>query len=66
MLADRQSTGGYPKIGTVITVDFSKIAQARPGQKIRFVEVRLDLAQDLYIRELKELDALDEKLNGNN
>ena len=38
MLADRQSTGGYPKIGTVITVDFAKIAQARPGQKIRFVE----------------------------
>ncbi len=45
MLADRQSTGGYPKIGTVITVDFTKIAQARPGQKIRFIEVSLDLAQ---------------------
>ena len=53
MLADRQSTGGYPKIGTVITVDFAKIAQARPGQKIRFIEVSLELAQDLYIRELK-------------
>ena len=65
MLADRQSTGGYPKIGTVITVDFAKIAQARPGQKIRFVEVSLDLAQDLYIRELNEMDALDERLNGN-
>ena len=64
MLADRQSTGGYPKIGTVITVDFAKIAQARPGQKIRFVEVSLDLAQDLYIRELNEMDALDERLNG--
>ena len=63
MLADRQSTGGYPKIGTVITVDFAKIAQARPGQKIRFIEVSLDLAQDLYIRELNELNALDERLN---
>ena len=63
MLADRQSTGGYPKIGTVITVDFTKIAQARPGQKIRFVEVSLDLAQDLYIRELNDMKALDEKLN---
>ena len=63
MLADRQSTGGYPKIGTVITVDFTKIAQARPGQKIRFIEVSLDLAQDLYIRELNDMKALDEKLN---
>ena len=63
MLADRQSTGGYPKIGTVITVDFAKIAQARPGQKIRFIEVSLDLAQDLYIRELNELNALDKRLN---
>ena len=66
MLADRQSTGGYPKIGTVITVDFAKIAQARPGQKIRFIEVSLDLAQDLYIRELNEMNALDERLTGNN
>ena len=63
MLADRQRTGGYPKNGTVITVDFTKIAQARPGQKIRFIEVSLDLAQDLYIRELNDMKALDERLN---
>ena len=50
----------------MITVDLAKIAQARPGQKIRFIEVSLDLAQDLYIRELNEMDALDERLNGNN
>ena len=34
-----------------------------PGQKVRFVNVSLDLAQDLYIRELESMKALDEKLN---
>ena len=63
MLSDRQSTGGYAKIGTVISVDLAKIAQAQPGQKVRFVNVSLDLAQDLYIRELESMKALDERLN---
>lgn len=63
MLADRQSTGGYAKIGTVISVDLPKIAQSQPGQKIRFIEVSLELAQSLYIRELDQMKALDEKLN---
>ena len=31
MMADRQTVGGYTKIGTVITVDLPKIAQAKPG-----------------------------------
>ena len=63
MLSDRQSTGGYPKIGTVISVDIAKIAQSRPGQKIRFINVSLGLAQDLYVRELEYIENLDKKLN---
>lgn len=63
MLADRQSTGGYAKIGTVISVDLAKIAQSQPGQRIRFIQVSLKTAQDLYIRELEELEKLDTKLN---
>ena len=64
MLADRQSTGGYAKIGTVISVDLPKIAQSQPGFKVRFIQVGLDLAQSLYIRELNKLKELDKKLNG--
>ena len=64
MLADRQSTGGYAKIGTVISVDLPKIAQSRPGQKVRFIQVSLELAQSLYIRERNKMLELDEKLNG--
>lgn len=37
MMADRQTTGGYAKIGTVISADLSKLAQAKPGEMVRFV-----------------------------
>lgn len=39
MMADRQTTGGYAKIATVISADLSRAAQARPGTRIRFVRI---------------------------
>ncbi|TWH46560.1 biotin-dependent carboxyltransferase family protein [Sporomusa sp. KB1] len=36
MMADRQTTGGYAKIGAVIGPDLSKLAQAKPGDKVCF------------------------------
>ena len=36
MMADRQTTGGYTKIGNVITADLYKLAQLLPGVKIKF------------------------------
>ncbi|MBO5867367.1 MAG: biotin-dependent carboxyltransferase family protein [Oscillospiraceae bacterium] len=39
MMADRQTTGGYAKIATVITADLYKVAQAKPGSYIRFKAV---------------------------
>ena len=47
LMADRQSTGGYPKIAQVITVDLSDLAQRRPGQTVRFALIDLDEAQRL-------------------
>jgi antagonist of KipI len=44
LLADRQTTGGYTKIATVIGVDIGAIGQTRPGQRIRFRQVTLDEA----------------------
>ena len=63
LLADRQSVGGYTKIGTVISVDLPKLAQAKPGMHVRFVDVSLELAQELYVRELEELEQADKLLN---
>ena len=39
LLADAQTVGGYPKIATVISADLPRIAQARPGQTLRFAAV---------------------------
>ena len=39
LLADRQPTGGYPRIATIITADLSRAAQSRPGEKMRFEAV---------------------------
>ena len=36
LLADCQTVGGYPKIATVISADLPRLAQARPGQALRF------------------------------
>lgn len=45
MMADRQTTGGYAKIATIINVDLPQFAQLRPGQKVRFVPVTVQEAQ---------------------
>jgi len=41
LMADRQPTGGYPKIATVIGADLGKLAQLRPGAQRRFQAVPL-------------------------
>jgi len=63
MLADSQSVGGYPKIGTVYSGDLPLLAQATPGTKVQFVNISIGTAQLLYKRELEELGKLDEFLN---
>jgi antagonist of KipI len=49
LLADRQTTGGYPKIGQIATVDLSIIAQAKPGDMIHFSKITHDEAQILLL-----------------
>jgi allophanate hydrolase subunit 2 len=50
LLADRQSTGGYPKIATVISADVPRLAQFRPGQSVRFEAVSVAQASALAVR----------------
>lgn len=63
MLADRQSTGGYTKLGTIITVDLPVLAQCMPGMRVRFIRVDLELAQTLYIKRKKQLDVFEQALH---
>ena len=55
LLADRQTTGGYGKIATVISVDLPKLVQRRMDDKIRFVAVTVEEAQRLLLLEEREL-----------
>lgn len=42
MMVDHQTTGGYPKIGTVIRSDLPLLAQALPGEMVRFSPIALE------------------------
>jgi antagonist of KipI len=50
LMADRQTTGGYPRIAQIITADLPVLAQLRPGSKVRFESITLDAAVDLLRR----------------
>ncbi|WP_125153157.1 5-oxoprolinase/urea amidolyase family protein [Clostridium rectalis] len=47
MMADRQTTGGYAKIATVISQDISLLAQGKSKDKIKFIRVSLQEAANL-------------------
>jgi biotin-dependent carboxylase-like uncharacterized protein len=44
LMADRQPTGGYPKIANVIGADIGRLAQKRPGDALRFTAVSIEEA----------------------
>lgn len=47
LLADAQTTGGYPVIASVIQPDIGKLAQARAGDRIAWEEISLGEAREL-------------------
>lgn len=49
LMADRQTTGGYPRIGEVASVDLPLVAQLKPGDQARFRFISLADAQRLYL-----------------
>jgi biotin-dependent carboxylase-like uncharacterized protein len=62
MMVDNQTTGGYPKIATVISADISVMGRRKPGRRIRFTAVDVRTAellrneQEAAIR--REIDGL--------
>ncbi len=47
LLCDRQTIGGYPKLGSVFSQDIARLAQMMPGKKLRFKPLSIDQAQRL-------------------
>jgi allophanate hydrolase subunit 2 len=61
ILLVEQTTGGYTKIATVISTDLPKIAQAVPGNRVRFQKVTLEEAHRVYREQsllLKQIETL--------
>ena len=62
LLADHQTTGGYPKIATVISCDTDKLVQCRAGEKLRFLvissEQATDHARGYFAQKAKYLDQI--------
>jgi len=58
LMADHQTTGGYPKIAEIAGADIPGLAQLAPGRSVRFVQCRVDeadaarLAADHKVSEL--------------
>ena len=48
LLSDHGTIGGYPKFGVVISADYDKLVQLPPGSKIKFKEILLKDAENLY------------------
>jgi antagonist of KipI len=55
LMADRQTTGGYPRIAEVASVDLPLVAQLRPGDTARFRRIALAEAQQLYLAQEHDL-----------
>ena len=58
LLYECQTTGGYPRIGSVLPCDLPRVAQAQAGAPITFTFVEMEEAVALQSRHQKEIKAL--------
>ncbi|HDR8244022.1 KipI antagonist [Bacillus thuringiensis] len=58
LMADRQTTGGYPRMGNIISVDLPLLAQLKPGDYVSFEEITLEEAEQLYIEQEVNINLL--------
>lgn len=63
LMADAQTTGGYPRIAKVASVDVSQCAQLKPGSELRFQLISPEEAEDLYLEREKQLIVLSSIIN---
>ncbi|MGD2138855.1 MAG: biotin-dependent carboxyltransferase family protein [Burkholderiales bacterium] len=59
LMADRQTVGGYPRIGEVASVDLPLLAQLKPGDMLEFEQISLSEAHNLSHVQEKALARID-------
>lgn len=56
LLASRQTVGGYPRLAAVSAVDLGRMAQLAPGATLRFTQITLATAHEVYLRRERDLN----------
>ena len=64
LLADRQTTGGYPKIANVISADMPALGRLMPGAKVAFKAVDIAAAEAAHRQHRADLDAIADSIVG--
>lgn len=62
LLADRQTTGGYPKIATIISADLPALGRVRPGARLAFAAVSVEAAQALRREQEADIAGMSQRL----
>ena len=57
LMADHQTTGGYPRIAEIAAADVPRVAQLAPGATLHFALCSLDTARELRLDARKRLEA---------
>jgi len=57
LMADHQTTGGYPRIAEIVSADVPRLAQLAPGGTLRFTRCSLEMAAELRRHVRERLDA---------
>jgi antagonist of KipI len=47
LMADHQTTGGYPRIAEIVSADVARLAQLAPGGTVHFARCDLGMASEL-------------------
>ena len=55
LMADHQTTGGYPRLGEVASIDLPLVAQLKPGDRLRLRIISIDEAHQLYLAQERDL-----------
>ena len=64
LMADRQTTGGYPRLGELASVDLAKAAQLRSGEDLSFTTITCEAARELMLERAARFRALERTLSG--
>lgn len=62
LMADAQTTGGYPRIAQLAAVDLDRFAQCRPGTAVHFRMISAEEAETLYLAREKQVRQVDQAI----